>query len=144
MSKDSGKVERQIGALIMATEDRALSITDLARHAFGLDPDATPSRKQRLSATRAAHRLLRRAAPATDAVETTLHRVIAETTAELRREPGGRGRGETVYVLAGARHVAVDEAFYAAMKTAPGWLSLQQALADAETGKATLRQCSGR
>ena len=50
--------DRRTDRLFAATKDRALSIGDLARHAFDLDAQHG---KQRLSATRAAHRLLQRA-----------------------------------------------------------------------------------
>jgi hypothetical protein len=59
MSKGAGSVERQISDLFAATRDRALSIDDITDHAFGL-AGAAPTRAQRLSATRAAHRVVRR------------------------------------------------------------------------------------
>lgn len=59
MSKGMGAVERRIADLFAATRDRALSVDDVTDAAFGL-AGAEPSRAQRLSATRAAHRLLRR------------------------------------------------------------------------------------
>jgi hypothetical protein len=92
MSKGPGRIERRIGERFAATKDRALSIGDLASYAFGLADGLLPDRKQRLSATRAAHRLLRRAAASKEVVETLLDQIIAETTAQLGREPGGRGR----------------------------------------------------
>src|SRR4051812_7824533 len=59
MSKGPGAVERRIADLFAATRDRALSISDITDHAFELG-GRLPTRVQRLSATRAAHRLLRR------------------------------------------------------------------------------------
>jgi hypothetical protein len=59
MSKGAGIVERRIADLLAATRDRALGIDDIADHAFALAGTA-PTRAQRLSATRAAHRVLRR------------------------------------------------------------------------------------
>jgi curved DNA-binding protein CbpA len=59
MSKGPGAIERRIADLFAATRDRALSIDEIARHAFVLK-GRTPTRAQRLSATRATHRLLRR------------------------------------------------------------------------------------
>jgi hypothetical protein len=126
MSKGSGRIERRIGELFAATKDRALSVGDLASYAFELTDGVPPNRKQRLSATRAAHRLLRRAATTVEAVETALDRVIAETAAIIGRPPGGRGR-ETVYFSTGSRFVAVDEAFSEAMETAPSWPAWKQA-----------------
>jgi hypothetical protein len=126
MSKGSGRIERRIGELFAATKDRALSVGDLARHAFELADGVAPDRKQRLSATRAAHRLLRRAAAAKEAVATLLDQTIAETAAKLGREPGGRGR-EAVYFSNGRGLVAVDAAFAEAMETSPSWPLWQQA-----------------
>jgi hypothetical protein len=59
MSKGAGIVERRIADLLAATRDRALSIDDITDHAFVLAGTA-PTRAQRLSATRAAHRVLKR------------------------------------------------------------------------------------
>jgi hypothetical protein len=69
MSRGSGRIERRIGELFAGSKDRAVSIGDLAAHAFELKDGAVPDRKQRLSAIRAAHRLLRRAAAAKAAVD---------------------------------------------------------------------------
>jgi hypothetical protein len=126
MSKGSGRIERRIGELFAATKDRALSVSDLARHAFELPDGVAPDRKQRLSATRAAHRLLRRAAAAKEAVAAILDQMIAETTAKLGREPGGRGR-EAVYFSNGHGRVVVDVAFRDAMTANPSWPLWQQA-----------------
>src|SRR5262245_40190519 len=60
MSKGPGTVERRVADLLAATRDRALDITEITRHAFGLGAKQQPTRVQRLSATRAAHRVLRR------------------------------------------------------------------------------------
>jgi hypothetical protein len=59
MSKGPGTVEKRITELFVATDDRALSVADIAAHAFEL-AGRPASREQRLSATRAAHRLIRR------------------------------------------------------------------------------------
>jgi hypothetical protein len=59
MSKGAGLVERRIADLLAATRDRALSIDEITDHAFELRA-AKPTRAQRLSATRAAHRVLKR------------------------------------------------------------------------------------
>lgn len=59
MSKGPGAIETRVADLLAATRDRALSIDDIADHAFALE-GATASRAQRLSATRAAHRVLKR------------------------------------------------------------------------------------
>jgi hypothetical protein len=59
MSKGPGTVEKRITELFAATRDRALSVADVAERAFELAGKAA-TREQRLSATRAAHRLVRR------------------------------------------------------------------------------------
>jgi hypothetical protein len=119
MSRGAGRLERRIGELFAATKDRALSISALASYAFELADGVAPDRKQRLSATRAAHRLVRRAAAAKEAVRSALGQVIAETAAMIGREPGGRGR-ECRYFKTATGYVAVDKAFAEVMETALG------------------------
>ena len=60
MSRGPGAIERRVADLLAATCDRALSIDAITDHAFELGGRAPP-RAQRLSATRAAHQVLRRA-----------------------------------------------------------------------------------
>jgi hypothetical protein len=78
MSRGPGAIEERIAALFAATRDRALSIEEITRHAFGLDR-RPPTRVQRLSATRAAHRLLRRVREADERA----HRLAREAHAAL-------------------------------------------------------------
>jgi hypothetical protein len=59
MSQGPGTIEKRIADLFAATKDRALSVADVADHAFEL-AGRPATRAQRLSATRAAHRLIRR------------------------------------------------------------------------------------
>ncbi|MET4372562.1 hypothetical protein ABIA99_005271 [Bradyrhizobium sp. LB12.1] len=59
MSRGAGAIERRISDLLAATRDRALTIDDVTDAAFDLAGRA-PTRAQRLSATRAAHRVLKR------------------------------------------------------------------------------------
>jgi hypothetical protein len=59
MSKGPGVIESRIAELFAATRDRGLSVAEIADHAFALT-GLPATRAQRLSATRAAHRLLRR------------------------------------------------------------------------------------
>jgi hypothetical protein len=59
MSKGPGTVEARIAELFAATRDRALTVADLADNAYGLNGQLA-TRAQRLSATRAAHRVIRR------------------------------------------------------------------------------------
>jgi hypothetical protein len=65
MSRGPGQIEQRIGELFAATRDRALSVSDICDHAFGLN-GAPATRAQRLSATRAAHRILGRGSKASD------------------------------------------------------------------------------
>jgi hypothetical protein len=60
MSKGPGIIERRIADLFAATRDSALSIEQIAAYAYELPYRGVPTRTQRLSATRATHRLLRR------------------------------------------------------------------------------------
>jgi hypothetical protein len=59
MSRGPGSIETRIADLFAANQDRALAIDEVTRHAFSLG-DHPASRGQRLSATRAAHRVIRR------------------------------------------------------------------------------------
>jgi hypothetical protein len=59
MSRGAGRIESRIADLFAATRDRALNIDEIVSHAFDLS-GRPAKRRQRLSATRAAHRLLRR------------------------------------------------------------------------------------
>ena len=120
MSKGPGAIETRIGELFAKTQDRAFTIGDLADHAFKLK-GVTPSRAQRLSATRAAHRLLQRAAIVIAAVRPAFDQVVADTTAHLGRPPGRRGDR---YFFCGG---PVDEAFFEAMKTRSSWAAFSRA-----------------
>jgi hypothetical protein len=104
MSRGVGRIERRIGELFAATKDRGLSIGEIASYAFGLVDGVLPDRKQRLSATRAAHRLLRRATAASKARTAAFNQVIAETTTKLGREPGGRGRAQDYWFPIGSHY----------------------------------------
>jgi hypothetical protein len=111
MSRGSGRVERRIVELFAATKDRALSVGDLAAHAFELADGVLPDRKQRLSATSAAHRLIERATAVNAAQDTAMERMIAEATAQLGRPPIGH-----------ANTFSVDDEFRDAMHASPNYL----------------------
>lgn len=85
MSRGAGSVESRIADLFAVTRDRALSIEEIAAHAFGLT-DARPSRAQRLSATRAAHRLLRRVRQIKERASDLIAQAHANTKAALGDE----------------------------------------------------------
>jgi hypothetical protein len=59
MSRGPGSIETRIGDLFAASQDRTLSVDEIAAHAFALDGNP-PIRAQRLSTIRAAHRVIRR------------------------------------------------------------------------------------
>jgi hypothetical protein len=88
MSRGPGQIEQRIGDLFAAIRDRALSIDDITDHAFALD-GAPASRKQRLSATRAAHRLLRRVRDVDTKSDNLIRQAHESTKAVLGREAGG-------------------------------------------------------
>jgi hypothetical protein len=84
MSKGPGTVERRIAELFIATRDRALSVGEIADHAFGL-AGKPASRVQRLSATRAAHRVLRRVREADERARQLFDEAHRNTEAALGR-----------------------------------------------------------
>lgn len=88
MSKGPGKIEKRVADLFAATRDNALSVDDIARHAFGLAAGVKPTRTQRLSATRATHRLLRRVREADDLrgkLFAQAHETTANALGRIRR-----------------------------------------------------------
>jgi hypothetical protein len=86
MSRGPGSIERRIADLFAATRDRALDIETIARHAFELRPEQSPTRVQRLSATRAAHRVLRRVREMDARQDVLRAEAHAATKAALGRE----------------------------------------------------------
>jgi hypothetical protein len=85
MSKGPGAVEARIADLLAATRDRALTVGDVADNAYRLN-GRKPTREQRLSATRAAHRLLRRVKEANERAEKLRDKAHADVEAALERE----------------------------------------------------------
>jgi hypothetical protein len=85
MSHGPGQIERRIIDLFAATRDHALSITDITDHAFVLEGKPA-TRAQRLSATRAAHRLLRRVRDAVTKSDKLVRQAHENTKAALGRE----------------------------------------------------------
>jgi hypothetical protein len=73
MSRGSGAIERKIGDLFASSHDRALDADEVVRVAFALD-GAKPTRAMRVSAIRAAHRLIKRL----DEMEAEARRLVAE------------------------------------------------------------------
>jgi hypothetical protein len=89
MSKGPGTIERRIADLFAATRDRALDISEIARYAFELSAEQQPTRTQRLSATRAAHRVVRRAKDAHARAQALVNAAHAKVKATLGRDRGG-------------------------------------------------------
>jgi hypothetical protein len=85
MNQGPGAVEKRIAELFVATKDRALSIADIANHAFAL-AGRPATREQRLSATRAAHRLVRRMKETRDRHRRLINDAHRETKAALGRK----------------------------------------------------------
>lgn len=100
MSKGPGIVERRIAELVAATRDRPVSVSTIADHAFLLNGKPA-SRAQRLSATRAAHRLLRRIKETDEAVD----KLVGQAHAATRTKVG-----------------ADSEEYKAALEADPAWL----------------------
>jgi hypothetical protein len=88
MSRGPGKIEMRIADLFAATRDRALSIDTITDHAFALTGNS-PTRVQRLSATRAAHRVLRRVRENHERSDKVIDQAHANTKAALGREQSG-------------------------------------------------------
>jgi hypothetical protein len=84
MSHGPGAVERRIADLFAATRDRALDIDTITKHTFGVDK---PTRAQRLSATRAAHRLIRRVREMDKRGDVLIAQARARVTAKLGPRP---------------------------------------------------------
>ncbi len=85
MSLGPGLIEARIADLFAATRNRALSIDEITNNAYQLG-GARPTRAQRLSATRAAHRLLRRVRELRERAHKLTTEAHASTDAALGRE----------------------------------------------------------
>jgi len=92
MSRGAGRIESRIADLFAATRDHALTIDDIAGHAFELR-GRPATRRQRLSATRAAHRLLKRVRDAQARAAELVGQARKSTEAALGR---GGARRENV------------------------------------------------
>ena len=95
MSKGPGAIETRIAELFAVTRDRGLTVADLADNAYGIN-GREATREQRLSATRAAHRLLRRVKEGHARADKLIAKAHTDTKAALGREKrpyDGRGEG---------------------------------------------------
>jgi hypothetical protein len=111
MSKGPGTIERRIADLLAGTRDHALDIETIARHAYELGA-ATPSRGQRLSATRAAHRVLRRVRDAYERSHGLRDEAREQTTAALGRKE--RHDGD------------LDHEYWDRLEADPAWLEAER------------------
>jgi hypothetical protein len=108
MSRGPGSIETRIGELFAENQDRATSIDEVARHAFSLG-DQPASRAQRLSATRAAHRVIRRT------------REMDEERSLLVREATRRVRGlKSRLRREGDRYIHIDTEYWHATTIGKG------------------------
>jgi hypothetical protein len=110
MSRGPGAIEQRIAKLFAATRDRALSIDDVVDNAYQLN-GAKPTREQRLSATRAAHRLLRRVRETHDRAWQLIEKAHASTKAALGRERSSVRSDEEYH-----KHLTQDPAWIEARK----------------------------
>jgi hypothetical protein len=110
VSRGPGAIEKRIADLLALTRDRALSIEEITDHAFALRR-ARPTRAQRLSATRATHRLLRRVREADERDGKLRGQARAKVEAEL-----GRPQPTDVY----------DKEFHAKLEAEPAWLAAEE------------------
>jgi hypothetical protein len=110
MSKGPGVVEKRIADLFAATRDHALSIDDIAAAAFELRRKQVATRAQRLSATRAAHRVLRR---------------VREMYARLRelREEAHKSAQAALGLAAKPDDWRKDKDYKARLESDPAWLT---------------------
>jgi hypothetical protein len=109
MSKGLGTVERRVYELFASTRNRALSVEEIAGYAFLLKRGHHPTRAQRLSATRAAHRLLKRI------------RVDHERAWDLQRQAHANAEAAV-----GKRTEANSRAYEAAYHADPAFLKAQR------------------
>jgi hypothetical protein len=115
MSRGPGNIEQRIADLFAETRDRPLSVDAIASHAFatGRKP---PTRAQRLSATRAAHRVLRRVREMEAQADALVAKAHANVKAALGRETrlaGTQSEGDDDEYQ---RHLDGDPALIAGMK----------------------------
>ncbi len=114
MSRGPGSIERRIADLLAATRDRPLTIDAITSHAFatGRKP---PTRAQRLSATRAAHRVLRRVREMDVRSDALREEARKNTEAALGRvkRPFDRKQGE-------------DDEFGRRLSSDPAWIAARQ------------------
>jgi len=107
MSKGPGLIEQRIADLLAATRDRALRVDDIVDNAYALN-GTKPTRAQRLSAIRAAHRLLKRVCER----DARTHRLVKQAHVETEAKLGRKrlGYDDTEYQNLFEAHPARKEA----------------------------------
>lgn len=140
MSKGAGIVERRITELFAATRDRALSIDEIVDNAYRLN-GAKPTRPQRLSATRAAHRVLKRTRDTHDRARRLINQAHARTEAAIGPDTGSDAyqahlETEPDFIEGRKLHDQADKigTFSRIVKgDKPGWLKVESNFWIAET-----------
>jgi hypothetical protein len=120
MSKGAGAIERKIAELFAATRDRGLTVAELATHAFELS-GRPATRAQRLSATRAGHRVLRRMKETRERARLAINAAHREAKASVGDRPTPPEYPRTVagmrdYDASRAAYEAASEAYNAALE----------------------------
>ena len=136
MSHGPGIIERRIADLFAQTRHRSLAIDTITDHAFELN-GKPPTRAQRLSATRAAHRLLRRVRGMHERGRGLVDEAHANVEATLGRGRDHSGRDEEYQALLDQQPaIKTAEALFAAANRIgrwhrclrderPGWMKLE-------------------
>jgi hypothetical protein len=124
MSRGPGQIEQRISELFATTKDRALSIADICDHAFRLAGEPA-SQTQRLSATRAAHRLIRRAAAVNRKSIPAFDEAFKEAARILGRSPE-RTSNDVIFTV-GSRWIVVDHEYAEVMKATATWSAYRKA-----------------
>lgn len=145
MSKGAGTIERRIADLLAETRDRALSIDDISDHAFDL-AGVAPTRAQRLSATRAAHRVLKRTRDLYERGRKLIDRAHARTKVACGQDDNSdayeaRLKADADFIAGGklvdqARRIGLFHRHLRADR--PGWLKVETDFWCAETVKRRL------
>jgi hypothetical protein len=122
MSHGAGVIERRIADLFAATRDRALSVGEIADYAFEMG-GGTPTRAQRISATRAAHRLLKRIRETAKRRSELYAQAHMEAEAAVGALPKGPGKWRTYDAWRAWRDAcdAAEARYTPALKATKAW-----------------------
>jgi hypothetical protein len=126
MSKGPGAIEKRIAGLFAGTRDQSLTVGEIADYAFALAGQPA-DRAQRLSATRAAHRLLLRMREA----ESKRSQLISDAHSEAKAAVGERPTrkypvGLAAYKAAQKAYDVAVARYDAALKATECWRSAEK------------------